>query len=154
MTSSIDICRRLKNPRRSDGAQRRGCQRFFEERLMKIILSLIAVAAVLSGTPAQAHHSFAMFDMQNQLSLTGTVREFQFNNPHCFIQLVVAGDQPVEWSVEMGAPAHLIRQGWNAGTLKPGDKITVVINPLHDGGSGGNYVSAVNAEGKVVGAKP
>lgn len=119
---------------------------------MKTIRRFMVAMAVVFATPTLAHHSFAMFDMQKQVSLTGTVKEFQFNNPHCFIQLMVKGKgEPEEWSIEMGAPAHLIRQGWNPSTLKRGDKITVVVNPLNHGGNGGNYVSATNANGQRVG---
>ena len=112
------------------------------------------IALILTSAPGWAHHSFSMFDLQRQISLTGTVREFQFNNPHCFIQLVVETDgRPEEWSIEMGAPAHLIRQGWKHSTLRPGDKISITINPLRNGGKGGNYVAA-SSEGRALGVAP
>jgi hypothetical protein len=110
--------------------------------------SLLACAAV-------AHHSFAMFDPTRTVTLSGTVREFQFNNPHCFIQLLVTSDgRTDEWSIEMGSPPHLLRSGWKPNTLKPGDKITIVFNPLREGSKGGNYVSVTGADGKVIGAQP
>ena len=112
--------------------------------------ALIAFTVLIAGPPALAHHSFAMFDNQKQVALSGTVREFQFTNPHCFIQLLVPeeGGKTVEWSIEMGAPAHLVRAGWTKTTVKPGDKITVQIHPLKDGGVGGSFVSATGANGK------
>jgi hypothetical protein len=115
---------------------------------------LMAVTA-LPGLPAFAHHSPTMFDQQKEVTLAGTVKEFQFTNPHCFIQLLVTKDGDVEeWSIEMGSPAHLIRTGWKPNTLKAGEKITAIINPLREGKSGGNYVSATRADGRPVGARP
>lgn len=121
--------------------------------------SLIAFAALLMAGPAFAHHSHAMFDLEKQVTLVGTVKEFQWNNPHCWIQMLVADPKdanapPVEWGVEMGAPIQLIRHGWKPDSLKPGDKITVVINPLRDGRPGGQIVSAIGPDGKPLGAVP
>jgi len=105
---------------------------------------------------AQAHHSQAMFDNGRLLTLNGTVKEFQFTNPHCYIQLLVADadGSTDEWSVELGAPAHLLRGGWKVKTLRPGDRITVVINPLRDGVKGGHYLSGTWADGKPLGPPP
>ena len=93
------------------------------------------------------------------MTLVGTVKEFQWNNPHCWIQLLVPDPNdpkapPVEWGVEMGAPIQLLRHGWKLGTLKPGDKITVVVNPLRDGRPGGQFVSAIGSDGKPIGTAP
>jgi hypothetical protein len=114
---------------------------------------------MLLASSASAHHSHAMFDSGKQVTLVGTVKEFQWNNPHCWIQLLVADPNnadaaPVEWSVEMGAPIQLIRHGWKPSSLKPGDKITLVINPLRDGRPGGEIVSATGPDGKPIGAVP
>jgi Family of unknown function (DUF6152) len=114
---------------------------------------LIASSALLIGPPVSAHHSAAMFDHQKQVTLSGTVKTFQFTNPHCWIQLLVSdAGGTVEWSIEMSSPAHLIRSGWNRNTLRPGDKITVVIHPVREGSNGGSYVSATGADGKAIGA--
>jgi hypothetical protein len=94
-----------------------------------------------------------MFDTKNQLTLVGTVRQFQFANPHCFIQLLVAGAGTVtEWSIELASPGHLIRSGWKPNTVKAGEKLTVIINPLRAGGNGGLFVSASREDGKPVGS--
>lgn len=118
----------------------------------RIILAAFALACAL---PAFAHHSQAMFDAEKKLTLSGTVREFQFTNPHCYIQLLVPTPEgsTEEWSIELGAPAHVLRAGVKPNTLKPGDKITVVINPLRDGAKGGHYQSATTAEGKPLGTQ-
>jgi Family of unknown function (DUF6152) len=110
------------------------------------------VAMGFSGA-AHAHHSFAMFEADKQVTLAGTVREFQFTNPHCWIQLLVPKDDgsgAVEWSIEMAAPAHLVRSGWSRATVKAGDKISVVIHPLKDGTAGGSFVSAVDGAGRAL----
>jgi hypothetical protein len=107
------------------------------------------MAALLFALPGLAHHSGAMFDNKTSLTLTGTVKAFQWTNPHCWIQVLVPGEQgPTEWSVEMGSPSQLYRGGWKQGTVKPGDTITVVVHPMRDGTKGGLFVSAVGKDGK------
>jgi len=125
----------------------------------RILTTLIGVVAIFGANSAFAHHSHAMFDTDKQVTLVGTVKEFQWNNPHCWIQLLVADPNdpnaaPVEWGVEMGAPIQLLRHGWKPTSVKPGDKITVVVNPLRDGRPAGQIVSAIGADGKPIGAVP
>lgn len=95
-----------------------------------------------------------MFDLGRSITLTGTVREFQWTNPHCFIQLAVSQSSGVEeWSVEMASPFTLFGHGWKKNSVKLGDKITVVIHPMRDGGRGGALVSALTSDGKPIGEK-
>jgi hypothetical protein len=114
---------------------------------------LVAVLGLGFAVPAQAHHSGAAFDRQQQKTLTGTVREFEWTNPHCYIQLLVRTDkgEVQEWSLEMGAPQHIYSAGWRPTTVKPGDKITVTFFPLRDGGNGGEIQSATTLDGKALG---
>ncbi len=109
---------------------------------------------LLFASPAQAHHSGSMFDRQQPTTLTGTVREFEWTNPHCYIQLLVLTDkgEAQEWSLEMGAPLHIYAAGWRPNSVKPGDKITVKIFPLRNGGKGGEIQAATTADGKALGA--
>jgi hypothetical protein len=97
-----------------------------------------------------------MFDPQQAKSLTGTVRQFQWTNPHCYIQLIVknAKGQDEEWSLEMGAPTYLYGKGWRPSTVKPGDRLNVTIAPLRKGGTGGMLLQASTADGKPLGKKP
>jgi hypothetical protein len=112
----------------------------------------IGVVALLTFASASAHHTFSMFDFKNNVTLTGSVKQFQWNNPHCFIQLLVPKDGAMqEWSIEMGSPMHLMRNGLKPKSLNPGDKITVVIHPMRDGSSGGDFVSATLADGTALG---
>lgn len=121
------------------------------------IAGLLFAAAVALQMPARAiaHHSAAMFDLQKQLTVSGTVRMFQFTNPHCFIQLLVPnGTDVAEWSIEMASPAHLIRSGWNRNTVKVGDKLNIVISPARAGGNDGLFLSATRDDGTPLGNAP
>jgi hypothetical protein len=124
---------------------------------MRRLLTLGAAALALSlgSGPVQAHHSMAMFDQAKEVTLTGTVRQFQWTNPHCYIQLMVpdAGGKQVEWSLEMGAPMYLYANGWRPKTLKAGDKLSVTINPLRNGKPGGVILTATMADGRKLGNK-
>ncbi len=103
---------------------------------------------------AGAHHSPSMFGGP-EMELTGTVREFQWTNPHSYIQLVVAADDgsEQEWSLEMGANAYLYNLGWRPSTVKPGDVLTVKIMPLRSGAPGGLLTQAMTADGKPIGGR-
>jgi hypothetical protein len=116
--------------------------------------SLIAIAALLTASSALAHHSFAMFDQSKAVTLQGTVKDFRWTNPHVFIQLLVKNDAggEDEWSIEMTSPEHLVRVGWKPGALKTGDKVTLVIHPMRDGTTGGQYVSGTGPDGPFAGS--
>jgi hypothetical protein len=120
-----------------------------------IALELGLGLAVLLNT-ATAHHSFAMFDAKQSVTLHGVVKEFRWTNPHVFIQLMATDDGGVagEWSIELTSPEHLARAGWKPGTLKSGDKVTVVVHPIRDGSRGGQFVSAIAADGTPIGVPP
>ncbi|MBL8642315.1 MAG: hypothetical protein JNK21_00165 [Rhodospirillaceae bacterium] len=113
---------------------------------------LVMALAFLGGSTASAHHSAAMFDQTKSVKLEGTVKQFQWTNPHTWLTVTVQdeGGLVVDWSVEMTSPNLLARAGWRPNTVKPGDKITVNISPLRDGSSGGQFVSATLADGRVL----
>ena len=101
--------------------------------------------------PAAAHHSFAMFDQKKVMTLEGTVHEFQWTNPHAFIELdVQGGGKTIRWSIELNSPNNLKRQGWNRTALKAGDKVTLRMNPLRDGHPGGLFLDVRLPGGKVL----
>ena len=85
--------------------------------------------------------------------LRGTIKDFRWTNPHVFIELLVKNDQgnEEEWSIEMTSPEHLARDGWRPGTLKPGDKVTLNIHPLHGNAKGGEYLSGTGPNGPLLG---
>ena len=112
------------------------------------IAALAALAALAAG-PALAHHSFAMFDQTKQVTVQGTVKDFQWTNPHAYIE-VEDGSAKV-WSIELNSPNNLVRQGWKRTALHPGDKVTVVFNPLRDGKAGGLFNAVTLPDGKILG---
>ena len=115
-------------------------------------LGLAGIAVAIGAIPAVAHHSFAMFDASKQTTVAGTVKEFQWTNPHAFILMMVAnGDgQLDQWSIEMGGPAGLARQGWVPKTLKPGMNISVIMHPLREG-HGGQFLAVTLPDGTQLG---
>lgn len=118
----------------------------------RLVVSLLS-GWVLVPLAAHAHHSPAMFDYSKQLRLSGTVREFQWTNPHSYIQLVVTADDgsQQEWSLEMGANFYLYNRGWRPSTVKPGDALTVTIVPMRNGGAGGLLLEAKTPDGRTLG---
>src|SRR5262245_16575183 len=108
-------------------------------------------AMAFSGSVA-AHHSFSMFDSTKEVLLTGVVKEFQWTNPHTFVQLVVPGPggKSVEWSIEGSSPNGLSRIGWKRTSIKAGDQVAVTINPLRSGQPGGNFVQLKFADGRIL----
>ncbi len=121
---------------------------------MKIrTLVLAGTAIALFASPALAHHSFAMFDHQKKISLEGSVKEFQWTNPHSWILMMVKNPQGVEelWTIEMGTPLGLARQGWVPKTLTPGMRITATIHPLKDGSHGGRAIAVILPDGTLKG---
>jgi hypothetical protein len=124
--------------------------------MKRAVAALVGISMLLIASSALAHHSRAMFDQTKQVTLVGTVKEFQWTNPHCWIQVLVPDTknpqaEPVEWGIEMGAPVELMRKGWKPKSLNPGDKVTIIINPLRDGQHGGLVVSVTGPDGKIIG---
>ncbi|MEJ0067138.1 MAG: DUF6152 family protein [Caulobacteraceae bacterium] len=110
---------------------------------------LCSFLALAPAGAALAHHSFAMFDQTRQVTVVGTVKEFQWTNPHAYIEVVDASG--TLWSVELNSPNNLLRQGWKRNAMAPGDKVTVIINPLRDGKSGGLFNAVTLPNGTVLG---
>ena len=114
--------------------------------------SLLAVSFGFVAAAASAHHSFATFDMSKQMTVTGTVKEFQWQNPHIWIYLVVKDKEQTDvWEVEGGSLVGLKREGWTKDAFKPGDKVTITIHPKRDGTHGGSFIQGTTADGKTLG---
>ena len=113
--------------------------------------AVVAGCLALAVTPVLAHHSFAMFDQRKVMTLEGTVTQFQWTNPHSFIEMdVTAGGRKTHWSIELNSPNNLKRQGWSRAALKPGDRISLRMNPLRSGEPGGLFLDLRKADGKVL----
>ncbi len=121
-----------------------------------VLVGLIGLAMALFTAPMLAHHSFAAFDLSKTVTLVGVVKEFQWLNPHSWIQLMVtdSNGKEMEWSIETSSPSGLSRQGWKPKSLKPGDHITVTMHPMRDGKPGGSLVTTTLADGTKIGGSP
>jgi len=117
---------------------------------------LFGVSLALAAGSIQAHHSAAMFDMSKTVTLQGTVKEFQYTNPHSWLQVLVASPdgKTVEWGFETEGPSTLLRVGIKLKTFQPGDKVTIVAHPMRDGRPAGAWVSATKADGTVYNLRP
>jgi hypothetical protein len=116
------------------------------------LVSGIVVLVVMPGA-VMAHHSFAMFDHVNRVTLVGTVSRFQWANPHVFIELDVpeGNGGSKHYSIECASPNVLTRGGWKFTDVKKGDKVTLLVNPLKDGSPGGMLETATLADGRTLG---
>jgi hypothetical protein len=102
---------------------------------------MVSATAIAAAGAAQAHHSFAMFDQEHPIEIAGTVVEFRYTNPHSFILIDVEepdGDSTV-WNLEGPSPSLLSLNGISAKTIKPGDELILMIDPLRTGASGGSW---------------
>lgn len=117
----------------------------------------IVALALAAVAPAMAHHSPAAFEAQKTVTLVGTVKEFRWQNPHTWIEILVPNDkgQEVLWAIELTSPTYLIRAGWKSSTLKAGDKVTVVGRPLKSGEPGSAIFTSVTlADGRTLYERP
>src|SRR3954470_24717746 len=116
----------------------------------------VITGLLLAAVGAVAHHSFVMFDTTKQVTVSGAVTTFEWTNPHTYIELDVPADTggTKHWSIELGSPSILRNSGWNHNTLKPGDKVTLTINPLKTGNPGGLLIYAELASGTKLGNGP
>ena len=116
----------------------------------KLIPSRLAALAFLSVSLVWSHHSFDMFDTSKQITLTGTIKEFQWTNPHTWTWVDVPNDKGGSdtWGIEGMSPNFLGRRGWSKHTLNPGDKITLTIYPLKEGKLGGTFLRCTLPDGK------
>ena len=119
-----------------------------------VIAALLVTCGLLIGAqPLVAHHAGTMFSDEVK-EIVGTVKEFQFTNPHAWIQVMVEmkpGAPPQEWSVEWGSPNQLGRRGIRPSTFKPGARVTLRIRPMRDGSPAGGFVAAKFDDGTTVG---
>lgn len=116
------------------------------------IIALLGCAIGIAAMPAAAHHSFAMYDLSKTETIEGTVREYQWTNPHgwIFVTVASADGKSLDYGIELTSPNLLARRGWRPTSMKPGDKVTVVLSPLRDGTKGGRVVSVTTPDGKVL----
>jgi len=137
--------------------------------MMRKVTGFFAAMVLCGGLmPALAHHSGAMFDRTKTVELSGVIKEYQFANPHVWIEVMAdpksvkssdpaaktsgkgANREPVQWSIEGEGPAIMARMGLGPSVLKAGDKVTIKLHPLRDGRPGGSFIAITLADGKVI----
>jgi len=110
------------------------------------LASGLLCAATLMSMPALAHHSYAAYELSQTRTLKGTVEAFHWSNPHSTFTLVLEADgrsEPVKWNIITSGPAVLKRFGWTRESLKPGDRVSVLCNPMSDGSHDGRLHTVV-----------
>lgn len=121
-------------------------------RIRSAVCGLVACMLVAAAASIHGHHSFAMFDQGAQVTLVGTVTSFEWTNPHAYIFVdVTDGGSTKNWGIELGSTSILQRGGWKFNTLKKGDKVTAVINPLRTGEPGGLLSRITLPDGRALG---
>ena len=121
--------------------------------MIKTRKARLLVSVITAGFlgPAAAHHSHSMFDLEQEVKITGTVTAFMFRNPHCFLYVDVEDESGnlVNYWIEMSTIPRMIQNGVGMKTFQPGDAVTVNMHPLNDGRPGGNYTTIVAADGNT-----
>ena len=114
----------------------------------------LGAAALIAAAPVLAHHSGAMFDRSKTVVLKGTIKEYQFTNPHTWVEIMVPDEagKMVQWSIEGEGPGAMNRIGLTRSSISPGDQVTMKVHPLRDGRSGGSYIELTTAAGKTMAA--
>ena len=115
---------------------------------------IVLAAAVLLSAPLSAHHGGAAFDTGKKVTLKGTVTQWIYMNPHCLISLDVKGEdgKVVQWVAETQAPGIMYPAGYRKDSFKPGDEITVVVEPVKNGQPVGRIQTVVTASGWTLGS--
>jgi hypothetical protein len=122
--------------------------------MSRTLFTSLTLAVALAASMA-AHHSPVMFDRTVTKTIVGTVVKFTWTNPHSAIQIDVPNESGGmdRWGVELGSPQSMARSGWRSNIIKPGDKVTAVVNPLKSGEFGGIFVSLTLPDGRTLGGR-
>ena len=122
--------------------------------MRKTLVTLLTVAVSLPvvSNPVLAHHANAIFDLGKKVTVTGTVTEWFWANPHCLLRLDVKDDsgQVVHWTAETQAPPNMIPFGWTKQSFKSGDQVTITLEPVKNGSPLGRILQARLADGTTL----
>lgn len=111
---------------------------------------LAATSALLVSVPLIAHHGAATFQTDKPITLQGTVTEWLWANPHCFLSFDAKDDTGTvrNWIAETQNPTAISQRGWTRRGFKPGDQVTVTLQPVKDGQPVGRILYVVLANGQ------
>lgn len=111
---------------------------------------LLVLAGLIASIPLFAHHGNAAFDAGKRLTLSGMVTDWFWANPHCVLSFDVKDEQGqvVHWLAEASNPPDMVNRGWNKASLKAGDQITIVLEPVKNGRPIGRLIQVVLANGQ------
>jgi hypothetical protein len=123
-------------------------------RKSNIAAFVAAVSLLFASVPLFAHHGSAVFDAGKKTTMKGTVTEWFWSNPHCLLQFDVKSDdgQVAHWIGETQNPAVMIDGGWSKASFKPGDQITVTLEPVKNGQPMGRLLTVVLPNGNTLNA--
>ena len=118
---------------------------------MRYVTALLFLMLVPLSSPA--HHSSAMFDKSRVIEVAAKVREFQWTNPHVWIEIRFTNDagEDEDWSIEGLGTNSLFRMGWRQNSFQPGQQITIRFNPMRDGSQAGGFIGAKFEDGSTLG---
>ena len=123
---------------------------------MRVRIAPSILTILLIGSGLTAHHGTSTYDMNTEISLTGTVKEWTFGNPHSWLWLNVNAGQKntEEWSIESAPPTYLTGQGWSASTIKAGENLTILVSPLKAEPKRGILLEVKRANGETLIVRP
>ena len=111
---------------------------------------LILFCTLTGAISLRAHHGASAFDTGKKITLKGEVTEWFWANPHCFLKFDVSGDNGsiAHWIAETSNPPDMLNLGWSKQSLKPGDEITITLEPVKNGRPAGRVLEVVFADGR------
>jgi hypothetical protein len=118
-----------------------------------LVTAGVTLGLLAAAVPALAHHSYAEFDTDKKLTLEGTVKQFEWTNPHSWLLIMVpnAKGEQEQWAVELSSVSLLASRGWKPKTVLPGDKVSVTFHPMRNGSHAGSYMAIKLPNGKTMG---
>lgn len=112
----------------------------------------VALLLLVGVTAVAAHHSFAVFDHTQTVTVNATVTKFQWTNPHGFLELDyrAADGSTKHYTVELTSINMLTRAGWNSRSIKAGEKVKAIVAPLLSGEPGGLLLEVTLSDGRTL----
>jgi hypothetical protein len=119
--------------------------------MQKRVFFLTAIAFAAFCVPASGHHSLAMYDTATKVTVEAVVTEFEWRNPHSWLHIMVKDEngREYQWTLESNSTGQLTQSGWSPDSAKPGDIVTVILNPLRDSTRGGRLEEIRHADGRT-----